>query len=415
MHQNRARKDEFTMIKLDHIIEANKNVKKVALKTPFAYAPYFSQLKNANIYIKKENLQLTGAYKIRGAFNKIASLSEADRQRGVIASSAGNHAQGVAYSAQYFGIKSVIVMPEATPLTKVTGAKQYGAEIILHGNSYDEAYKHALEYAEKNSLSFIHPFEDDEVIAGQGTVALEMIEENDNISTIVVPVGGGGLISGIASVYKQMFPNVRIVGVTATGAPAMRNSFIHQAASGSLHLRTIADGIAVKVASEHNLKHILECVDEIVEVNDDEIASAILFILERQKLVAEGAGAVGIAALLHDKIKLKAGENVGVVVTGGNIDVTMLSVIIEKGLIKSYRKMNLIVTLIDKPGSLMRLTEILTEVNTNIVQIGYDRVSTTLDYGDANVTIALETRGEEHQKLIKEKLQKEGYKFIEKV
>ncbi|MFP4332383.1 MAG: threonine ammonia-lyase [Campylobacterales bacterium] len=403
------------MLELKNFIEANRNVKKVSLRTPFAYAPYLSRIKDANIYIKKENLQLTGAYKIRGAFNKIASLSEEERKNGVIASSAGNHAQGVAYSAKYFGIKSIIVMPEATPLTKVTGAKQFGAEIILHGNSYDEAYKYALEYSKKHSLSFIHPFEDDVVIAGQGTVALEMIEDNDSIDTVVVPIGGGGLISGIAAVYKQMFPNVRVIGVTASGAPAMRNSYINKAPSGSLYLRTIADGIAVRVTSERTLGYILESVDDIVEVSDEEIASAVLFILEQQKLVAEGAGAAGIAALLHDKIDIKKGENIGVVLTGGNIDVTMLSVIIEKGLLKSYRKMNLVVTLIDKPGSLMRLTEILTSINTNIVQIGYDRVSTALDYGDANVTIALETRGEEHQKQIKETLSKEGYKFIDKI
>lgn len=402
------------MIELNRFIEAHKNVKKVALKTPFALAPNLSSLKNANIYLKKENLQLTGAFKIRGAFNKIAMLSDAERECGVIAASAGNHAQGVAYSAQYFGIRSVIVMPEATPLTKVTGARQYGAEIILHGNNYDEAYKYALEYANEHSLSFIHPFEDDDVITGQGSVALEMIEENDNIDTVVVPIGGGGLISGIASVYKQMFPKVRVIGVTALGAPAMRNSYIHKAPSGSLHLRTIADGIAVRVTSERTLNYILEGVDEIVEVSDEEIASAILFVLEKQKILAEGAGVAGVAAMLYDKFSYKKDENIGIVLSGGNIDVTMLSVIIEKGLIKSYRKMNLVVTLIDKPGSLMKLTQILAEAGTNIVQIGYDRVSTTLDYGDANVTIALETRGEEHQLLIKDHLSKEGYKFFEK-
>jgi len=402
------------MIELKNIIEAHKNIKKVVLKTPFAYAPYFSLIKDANIFIKKENLQLTGAFKIRGAFNKIVSLSKEERAKGVIAASAGNHAQGVAYSANYFGIKSVIVMPEATPLTKVTGAKQYGAEIILHGNNYDEAYSYAMKYAKEHSLSFIHPFEDDAVIAGQGSIALEMIEDNDNIDTVIVPVGGGGLISGIAAAYKQMFPKVRVIGVTAAGAPAMKNSFLHKAPSGSLYLRTIADGIAVRVTSEKTLTYLLEGVDEIVEVSDEEIAGAVLFILERQKLLAEGAGAAGIAAMLYDKFSYKKGENIGIVLSGGNIDVTMLSVIIEKGLVKSYRKMNLVVTLIDKPGSLMKLTEILASVGTNIVQIGYDRVSTTLDYGDANVTIALETRGEEHQAIIKEKLKKEGYSFFER-
>ena len=240
----------------------------------------------------------------------------------MIASSAGNHAQGVAYSAKHYGIRAVIVMPESTPLLKVMGVKELGAEAILHGNNYDEAYAYALEYAQKNNLHFIHPFADDEVIAGQGTIALEMIEDQNNLTTIVVPIGGGGLISGIAAAYKQMLPSVRIVGVVAQGAPGMYHSFYKKAIQTTKSVRTIADGIAVRDVNERNFDYILESVDEIVMVDDEEIANAILYLLEKQKLVVEGAGAAAVAALLQHKFKIAHKELVGLVLSGGNIDVT---------------------------------------------------------------------------------------------
>lgn len=404
------------MIPVSKIVEAYERVQKVAQKTPFNYAPHLSGLVGAEVFLKKENLQHTGAYKLRGAFNRIASLvdeGKVNQEVGVIAASAGNHAQGVAYSASYFGIPGVIVMPDATPLTKVTGVRNYGGEVILKGSNYDEAYAYALEYAKEKGFVFVHPFADEEVIAGQGTVALEMIQERPEVQTVLVPIGGGGLISGLAGYYKQLKPSVRVIGVTAKGAPAMYDSYQQKKAIDSTSVRTIADGIAVRDANPENLERILESVDEMVQVDDEEIANAVLFLLERQKIVVEGAGSVGVAALLHGKVKLQPDEKVGVVLSGGNIDVTMLSVIIEKGLLKSARKMRLVVTLIDKPGSLMLLTEILQQVNANIVQIGYDRVSTALDYGDANVTIALETKGVEHQEEIRAHLQQAGFKFRE--
>ena len=397
------------MLNLEKIYEAQKRIEGVVVETPLAYAPYLSELSQSNIYLKKENLQVTGAFKIRGAYNKIASLSHEQRACGVVAASAGNHAQGVALSASKFGIKAVIIMPESTPLTKVNGVKHFGAEVILAGSNYDEAYAYALEYGEQNKLTFIHPFEDEEVIAGQGTVGLEILQKCENIDVVVVPIGGGGLIAGIATAIKEKNPHIDVIGVSASGAPAFKESFELKKAVDSTSVRTIADGIAVRDTSEVTLSYALKSVDKIISVDDEEIASAILYLLEKQKLVVEGAGAVGVAALLHKKLEEYKGKNIVLVLSGGNMDVTLLSVIIEKGLLKSHRKMKVTVTLVDKPGSLTRFTEILQELNANIVHIAYDRTSISLDYGDANVTVHMETKGEEHQREIHEMLKKEGY------
>lgn len=397
------------MINLQTIYEAKETIKNIVAKTPLAYAPYLSEMSECEVYLKKENLQVTGAFKIRGAYNKIATLSDAQRDCGVIAASAGNHAQGVALSASLFSIKAVIVMPESTPLTKINGVRHYGAEVILAGTNYDEAYAYAKEYGNKHALTFVHPFEDAAVIAGQGTVGLEILENCENLDAVIVPIGGGGLIAGIATAIKETNPSIRIIGVTASGAPAFKNSFALKEAIDSTTVRTIADGIAVRDTSKITLEYALKYVDEIIAVDDAEIASAILYLLEKQKLVVEGAGAVGVAALLHHKIENIKNKRVAVVLSGGNMDVTLLSVIIEKGLLKSGRKMKLTVTLIDKPGSLMRFTQILQDLNANIVHIAYDRTSISLDYGDANVTVHMETKGKEHQKQIEEVLHKEGY------
>ena len=397
------------MVALTKIQAAQERIKGVAVNTPFSYAPYLSEEAGCNVYLKKENLQITGAFKLRGAYNKIATLSEAQRAAGVVAASAGNHAQGVAYSAAAFDTKAVIVMPESTPLTKIDGVKHYGAEVILAGTNYDEAYAYAREYGEKNHLTFVHPFEDEEVMAGQGTVALEILDKCETLDAVLIPVGGGGLIGGMASAIKALSPSTKVIGVSAKGAPAFRNSYELKKAVDTTSVRTIADGIAVRDTSPVTLETALECVDEMIGVDDEEIASAILYLLEKQKLVVEGAGAVGVAALLHHKLEHLKGKNVAVVLSGGNMDVTLLSVIIEKGLLKSHRKMKVTVTLIDKPGSLMRFTEILQELNANIVHIAYDRTSISLDYGDANVTVHMETKGKEHQEEIKRVLKSEGY------
>ncbi len=397
------------MFPFDNIEKARTRIGDVVTHTPYAYAPYLSEVSGCEVYLKKENLQLTGAFKIRGAYNKIASLGDEERLRGVVAASAGNHAQGVAYSAAHFGIRAVIVMPESTPLTKVDGVRHYGAEVILAGSNYDEAYAYAVEYGKAHGLVFVHPFEDDEVIAGQGTIGLDIMEYDIKPDAVVVPVGGGGLISGIAAAVKHIDPSVEVIGVSAAGAPAMRLSFEAKKPIDTTSVRTIADGIAVRDTSPKTLGYILESVDRFIAVDDEEIANAILFLLEKQKLSVEGAGAVGVAALLHGKLPHLRGKKVAVVLSGGNVDVTLLSVIIEKGLIKSFRKMKLTVTLVDKPGSLMTLTALLKELNANIVHIAYDRTSTDLDYGDANVTIHLETKGEAHQNEIRERLKKHGY------
>lgn len=400
------------MITLNNIKEAKQRLEGVINKTPLAHAPILSKELGANIYLKKENLQFTGSFKLRGAFNKISLLSDEEKQAGVVAASAGNHAQGLAFAANYYNIDATIVMPEATPLTKVTGVKSYGAEVILHGANYDEAYAYAINYAKEKNQTFVHPFADDEVIAGQGTLALEILEQLKNIDIAVIPIGGGGLIAGMASAFKQINPNIKIVGVVASGANAMKTSYEANQAIDSISVKTIADGIAVRDVTPKMLDYTLELVDEIVEVEDKEIASAILFLLERQKIVVEGAGAAPLAAVMHKKLDIK-NKNIVLPLSGGNIDVTMLSVIIEKGLLQSSRKMNLVITLIDKPGSLMMLTEIFNKTGANIVQIDYDRNSVQLDFGDANITISIETKGFEHQELIRNELSQYGYRFQE--
>ncbi len=397
------------MLNIEKIYKAQERIKEIVIDTPFSYAPNLSKVAECEVFLKKENLQITGAFKIRGAYNKIASLTEEERFCGVVAASAGNHAQGVALSASKFGIKAVIIMPESTPLTKINGVKEFGAEVILAGSNYDEAYAYATKYGEEKSLTFVHPFEDEEVMAGQGTVALDILEKAPNLDAIIIPVGGGGLIAGMATAIKAINPKIEVIGVSALGAPAFKNSFDKKEAIDSLSVRTIADGIAVRDTSSVTLEYALEYVDKIISVDDEEIASAILFLLEKQKLVVEGAGSVGVAGLLHGKLSHLKGKKVAVVLSGGNMDVTLLSVIIEKGLLKSGRKMKLTVTLVDKPGSLMHFTEILQNLNANIVHIAYDRTSVSLDYGDASVTVHIETKCEEHQKEIRDVLTKDGY------
>lgn len=401
------------MISLNKIIQAKRNIDGFVAKTPFGFAPKLSKIAGADIYLKKENLQITGAYKVRGAFNKIANLDENAKKCGVVAASAGNHAQGVAISAKHFGVKAIIIMPEAAPLSKVSGTKALGAEVILKGNNFDEAYAYALEYAKDNNMSFIHPFDDELVQAGQGTIALEMLDEVSNLNYMVVPVGGGGLISGVASCAKQINPDIKIIGVSAKGAPAMFESFKDKCQHNSKSVRTIADGIAVRDASQITLSHILECVDEMVQVDDEEIANAILYLLEQQKIMVEGAGAVSVAAILEGKFEFKKGAKIGAILSGGNIDVQTLSIIIEKGLLKSHRKMIINVTLIDKPGALMALGDVLRSTGANIVKIDYDRFSTKLSYGDAKITITLETKGKEHQDTIEKALKDAGYEFTQ--
>ena len=401
------------MLDLNQIQKAQKRLLDVVHCTPFSHAPLLSKLSGYEVYLKKENLQRTGAFKLRGAFNKIATLVEAGEKDGVVAASAGNHAQGVAFAAKHFEISATIVMPESTPLIKVIGVKELGGRVILHGNNYDEAYAYALEYAKESKAVFVHPFIDEEVMAGQGTVALEMHAQVDSLDALIIPVGGGGLISGMAVASKALYPECKLFAISASGAPAMKQSYDAQVALDTTEVKTIADGIAVRDTAKETLAYILEHVEHFESVSEDEIAAAILFLLEKQKLLVEGAGAVAVAALLHGKIDLPQGSKVGIVLSGGNIDVTMLSLIIEKGLMKSSRKMKLQVLMVDRPGTLQHFTELLTEVAANIVQIGYDRTSVDLAFGDAHVSVAIETKGTEHQEQIRAVLTTAGFVFKE--
>lgn len=398
------------MITLNDIKDAKKELEKAITLTPLMKAPILSKEKNAEIFLKEDNLQITGSFKIRGAFNRLALLDEAKRKNGVVAASAGNHAQGVAFSAKYFGCEATIFMPEATPLTKVLGVKSYGANVVLTGENFDEAYASAVKFTKENNKEFIHPFADNAVIAGQGTIALEILEKLEDVEQIIVPIGGGGLIAGVAIAAKSINPNIKITGVVASGAKGMKDSFLAGIPIDSASVKTIADGIAVRDVTPKLLDIILEYVDEVVEVSDNEIANAILFLLEKHKLMVEGAGAVSVAAIMHDKVDIE-NKKICAIISGGNIDVTMLSLIIEKGLVKSHRKMNLLVTLMDKPGSLMKLTDIFTRCSANIIEIDFNRNSLKLEFGEAYVTLALETKGEEHQEQIREELKQNGYRF----
>lgn len=399
------------MISLNKIVQAKHQVDAFIAHTPCELSKRISQMSGAQVYLKKENLQITGAYKVRGAFNKIANLSEQQKAKGVVAASAGNHAQGVAISAAHFGIKATIIMPLSAPLSKIAGTKALGAEVILKGDNFDEAYAYALEYTKEHGKTFVHPFDDELVQAGQGTIALEMLDEIPDLDYIIAPVGGGGLISGVASYAKQINPNIKVIGVSAKGAPAMYESFKAKKRHNSSSVRTIADGIAVRDTSEITFAHILECVDDMVQVSDDEIANAIFYMLESQKIVLEGAGAVGVAALFEKRFAYAPGSKIGVILSGGNIDVQMLNIIIEKSLIRSARKMIIHVTLIDKPGALAGLSQVIASTGANIVKIDYDRFSTRLNYGDAMISITLETKSKEHQDAVCAALNKSGYPF----
>lgn len=293
------------MITLNDIKDAKKRLDGTVYKTPLMKAPFLSTEKNAEIFFKEDNLQLTGSFKLRGAFNKVAMLDDVKKAAGVVAASAGNHAQGLAFAASYFKCEATIFMPEATPLTKVLGVKSYGANVVLTGENFDEAYASAIKFAKDNNKEFVHPFADDEVIAGQGTIALEILEKIQDIDQIIIPIGGGGLISGIAIAAKSINPNIKITGVVASGAKGMKESFEARMPIDSSSVRTIADGIAVRDVNPKLLDIILEYVDEIVEVSDNETANAILFLLEKHKLMVEGAGAVSVAAIMHDKVSIE--------------------------------------------------------------------------------------------------------------
>ncbi len=396
-------------VTLNQIREARTRIGGSIYLSPCPPSPSISEIGGQPIYLKLENLQRTGSFKERGALNKILTLSAHDKQRGVIAASAGNHAQGVAFHAKANGVSAKIVMPVMTPLVKVNATKSYGAHVVLHGDGYDEAYEEACRLADSEQLAFVHPFDDPAVIAGQGTIALEVLEQVPDLDAVVVPIGGGGLISGIACAVKEMKPAVRVIGVQAARMPSMLEAMKAHKPTTIPSNPTIADGIAVRRAGERTLELIEKYVDDVVSVEEEEIASGILTLLEREKMLAEGAGAAAVAALLHHKTKLKHKKTVALV-CGGNIDVTLLSRIIQRGLVKDARLVRLQIHLSDRPGSLHQLTKIIAAHHANIVELQFDRAYYGVSLGDTLIDVTLETRGKDQIQRILAALAEAGYR-----
>ena len=396
------------MLTLDKVFNAQTVLKNIIRETGVVRA--YGIAPECELYLKPENLQITGSFKVRGSAYKIAKLSEEEKSRGVIACSAGNHAQGVALAATKNGIKSLICLPDSAPISKVEATKGYGAEVCLVEGCYDDAYQKALELKEKEGYTFVHPFNDENVIAGQGTIALEILNELDNIDAIVVPIGGGGLISGIAYTVKQIRPEVKVYGVQAEGAPSMYNSMRDGEIECLSDVLTIADGIAVKQPGDNTFARVKEYVDEIALVSDDEVASAILTLIEKQKMIAEGAGAVAVAAVMFDKFDLR-GKRVVAVVSGGNIDVTSLSRVIDRGLLKSGRSSSLLIELIDKPGQLKDISRIIADCGGNVTGVHYEKGNTESVNG-CFLRIEMETRDFAHVNLITQSLKAEGFKIV---
>ena len=396
------------MLSLDKVFNAQTVLKNIIRETKLVRAHGIAH--NCELYLKPENLQITGSFKVRGAAYKIAMLTEEEKKKGVIACSAGNHAQGVALAATKNGIKSLICLPDSAPISKVEATKGFGADICLVEGCYDDAHQKSLELKESEGYTFLHPFDDENVIAGQGTIALEILNDLDNIDAILVPIGGGGLISGIAYTAKQIRPSVKIYGVEVLGAPSMYNSVKNGEIEALATVSTIADGIAVKKPGENTFALVKEYVDEIALVTDDEVSSAILALIENQKMIAEGAGAAAVAAVMFNKFNLK-GKRVVAVVSGGNIDVTSLSRVIDRGLLKSGRSSSLLIELIDKPGQLQIIARIIADCGANVTGVHYEKGDTESVDG-CFLRIAMETRDFEHVSMITQSLRNEGFKIV---
>ena len=397
------------MLTLDNVYRASYVLKNVIRKTDVIYAPKL--VPGADIYLKTENLQITGSFKVRGSYYKMSTLTEEEKSRGVIACSAGNHAQGVALSAQKNGIKAVICLPDGAPISKVEATKSYGAEVCLVEGVYDDAYKKALSLRDEKGYTFIHPFDDVDVIAGQGTIALEVAEQIPDLDAIIVPIGGGGLISGIAYTVKALNPNIKVYGVQAAGAPSMLNSVRDSQIEELSSVSTIADGIAVKKPGSLTYEICKKYVDEIVTVTDDEISAAILALMEQHKLVTEGAGAVAVAAAMFGKVDIKNKKTV-CLLSGGNIDVTILSRVIKRGLLMSGRTAQLMIELADKPGQLKNVSRIIADLGGNVISVHHERASEGSDVNGCYLRIVLETRNYEHIAQIKKALCDFGFKLI---
>ena len=398
------------MLTLDKVYHAAFKLKEVIRPTDLIHAPQINP--DADVYLKTENLQVTGSFKVRGAYYKISTLTDEEKKHGVIACSAGNHAQGVALAASKNGIKSLICLPDGAPISKVEATKSYGADVCLVNGVYDDAYNKAIQLRDEKGYTFIHPFDDENVIAGQGTIGLELLDQLPDIDAIIVPIGGGGLISGVAFAAKMLKPEIKIYGVQASGAPSMLVSM----ESGKIEcldsVSTIADGIKVKEPGVNTFDCCQKYVDEIVTVTDDEISSAILALIEQHKLIAEGAGAVSVAAAMFNKVPIK-GKKTVCLVSGGNIDVTILSRVIKRGLLKSGRSDSINIELMDKPGQLRDVSRIIAELGGNVVAIHHERASEGSDINGCYLRIVLETRNFEHKMSIRKALADAGFKIVE--
>lgn len=396
------------MIGLPEVRAARERIREHIQLSPCARSETLSALTGTTTFLKLENTQRTGSYKERGALQKILSLSAEERARGLVAASAGNHAQGVAFHAGRLGIAATIVMPETTPIVKVANTRALGARIVLHGSSYDEAYSEARRLESAEGLTFVHPFDDPEVIAGQGTLGLELLEQVPELEVVVAPVGGGGLVSGLAAAVKGLRPQVRVVGVETEVLPSMLAALEAGHPVTLEAATTLADGIAVKRAGDLTFEHVRALVDEIVTVSEEEIASAILHLLEREKTVAEGAGAASVAALMHRRIKGIEGRRVAAIVSGGNIDVNLVARVIERGLVKDGRLVRIAVALLDKPGQLARVSSIIAHHRANVIEVHHTRAF-AYRFGDTTLQLTLETRGPDHVQEILQALRERGY------
>lgn len=397
------------MLTLDKVYDAAEVLKSVARKTDMIRA--YNIIKNEQIYLKTENLQTTGSFKLRGAYYKISQLTEDEKRKGIVACSAGNHAQGVALAAQKYGIPVTICMPDGAPISKIEATKAYGATVELVGETYDDAYNYSKKLQYEMGATFIHPFDDIDVIAGQGTIGLEIIEQLPDVDNIVVPIGGGGLISGIASVVKMLKPEVKVYGIQASEAASMVNAIDRHEKLTLKTVSTFADGIAVKTPGEITYGMVDEFVDELITVSDDEIATAILTLMEKQKLVCEGAGAVGVAAILFNKIPLH-NKKTCCVLSGGNIDVNILSRVISRGLLKTGRTANLTINIIDKPGQLQKVSEIIAKNGGNVIGVFYDQSEENTDINSCVLKIKMETRDEIQIRDIKKELIKANFLLL---
>lgn len=397
------------MVTLDKIYHAAYILKDVVRHTELVKAPTLNSL--ADIYLKPENLQNTGSFKLRGSGYMISQLTDEEKAKGVIACSAGNHAQGVALAAKKYGIKATICLPDGAPISKVEATKSYGADVVMVEGVYDDAYAEAIRLRDEKGYTFIHPFDADNVIAGQGTIGLEILDELPDADAIIVPIGGGGLISGVALAAKKLRPEIKVYGVQAAGAPSMYNSVNDGKIERLDSVSTIADGIAVKEPGENTFKYVNEYVDEIVTVTDDEVSSAILALIEQHKMIAEGAGAVSVAAAMFNKVPI-VGKKVVCVVSGGNIDVTILSRVIKRGLLKSGRNYSICVELMDKPGQLKGVSDIIASKGGNVTSVHHERAGEGSDINGCFLRIVLETRNFEHIEEIKNALTDAGYRIV---